>query len=101
MLSVSLKRLQRRLVTLSGFGALPGGGVTRPAWSPQHEDARAWLLAEMRAAGLTAWVDAAGNVFGALGARALAADAPAGPTGPAPGRRAAGRRPGGAPREPA
>src|SRR5213594_913965 len=74
MLSVALKRLQRRLVTLSGFGGLPGGGVTRPAWSPQHEEARAWLLAEMRQAGLGTWVDPAGNTFGSLGATALASD---------------------------
>src|SRR5881296_3143913 len=81
MLSVSLKRLQRRLVTLSGFGGLPGGGVTRPAWSPQHEEARAWLLAEMRQAGLATWVDPAGNTFGGLGATAVAGDRPAVLTG--------------------
>src|SRR2546426_9501331 len=81
MLSVSLKRLQRRLVTLSGFGGLPGGGVTRPAWSPQHEEARAWLLAEMRQAGLATWGDPAGNTFGGLRATARAGDPPAAPTG--------------------
>src|SRR5437867_13234275 len=74
MLSVSLTRLQRRLVALSRFGGLLGGGVTRPAWSPQHEEARAWLLAEMRGAGLATWVDRAGNTFGSLGATALASN---------------------------
>src|SRR5881409_807902 len=81
MLSVSLTRLQRRLVALSRFGGLLGGGVTRPAWSPQHEEARAWLLAEMRQAGLGTWVDPAGNTFGSLGATALASDRPAVLTG--------------------
>jgi len=81
MLSVSSKRLQRRLATLSNFGGLPGGGVTRPAWSQQHEEARAWLLEEMRAAGLVTWVDAAGNTFGGLGTTALAGNRPAVLTG--------------------
>jgi hypothetical protein len=62
MSAISLDRLDARIRALARFGALPGGGVTRPAWSPQHEEARAWLVAEMRAAGLTPWVDAAGNV---------------------------------------
>jgi len=50
--------------------------VTRPCWSPPHEEARAWLLGELRAAGLEAWVDIAGNVFGATGIRALSPEAP-------------------------
>src|SRR5207237_2129945 len=61
---------------LAGFGALPGGGVTRMCWSPPHEEARAWLLGELKAAGLTTWVDPAGNVFGALGADRIGAAAP-------------------------
>ncbi|MBI4593972.1 MAG: Zn-dependent hydrolase [Candidatus Rokubacteria bacterium] len=68
--------MQSRIETLAGFGALPGGGVTRPAWSPPHEAARAWLLDEMRAAGLAAWVDAAGNIFGGLGTSAFDAARP-------------------------
>src|SRR5437016_14678769 len=77
MLSVSLTRLQRRLVALSRFGGLLGGGVTRPAWSPQHEEARAWLITEMRGAGLATWVDPVGNTFGSPGSTALASDRPA------------------------
>ena len=67
MIAIDTSRLSRRLAALSRFGALPGGGVTRFCWSPAYEEARAWLLGEMRAAGLTTWVDAAGNVFGATG----------------------------------
>jgi N-carbamoyl-L-amino-acid hydrolase len=74
--AISYPRLEARLKALARFGALPGGGVTRPAWSPQYEEARAWLLGEMRAAGLTAWVDAAGNVFGATDIERFSADAP-------------------------
>ena len=76
MIAISPARLRSRVEALARFGALPGGGVTRPCWSPQHEKARAWLLEEIRAAGLEPWVDPAGNVFGGLGARAFAADAP-------------------------
>ena len=76
MVAISASRLQDRITTLARFGALPGGGVTRPCWSPQHEEARAWLTGEMRAAGLETWVDPAGNVFGALGVTALGAECP-------------------------
>ena len=76
MATISLSRLRSRVETLARFGGLPGGGVTRPAWSPPYEEARAWLMSEMRAAGLTAWVDAAGNTFGALGAEAFHAENP-------------------------
>jgi beta-ureidopropionase / N-carbamoyl-L-amino-acid hydrolase len=71
MTTISLPRLRERIESLARFGALPGGGVTRPAWSPPHEQARAWLISEIRAAGLEPWVDGAGNVFGGLGTGAL------------------------------
>jgi len=76
VISISLPRLTSRINALARFGALSGGGVTRPCWSPPHEEARAWLLGELRAAGLEAWVDIAGNVFGATGIRALSPEAP-------------------------
>jgi N-carbamoyl-L-amino-acid hydrolase len=71
MTTVNASRLTGRLAALGRFGALPGGGVTRSCWSPPHEEARAWLLGEIRAAGLEGWVDPAGNVFGGLGASAF------------------------------
>jgi len=76
VISISLPRLTSRINTLARFGALPGGGVTRMCWSPSHEEARAWLLGEMRAAGLETWVDPAGNVFGATGIRAIRPETP-------------------------
>lgn len=81
MTHVSSSRLDSRLRALAGFGALPGGGVSRPAWGPAHEAARAWLVAEIRHAGLEAWIDPAGNIFGALGARSFQADHPVVVTG--------------------
>jgi N-carbamoyl-L-amino-acid hydrolase len=81
MATVSLARLRNRIETLARFGGLPGGGVTRSMWSPPYEEARAWLLAEMRAAGLEPWVDAAGNTFGGLGMGAFDAARPAVVTG--------------------
>jgi N-carbamoyl-L-amino-acid hydrolase len=75
-MAISLARLRSRIETLARFGALPGGGVTRSAWSPPHEEARAWLLGEMQGAGLATWVDPAGNIFGGLGATAFSAETP-------------------------
>jgi N-carbamoyl-L-amino-acid hydrolase len=74
-------RLEARLRALARFGALPGGGVTRSAWSPPHEEARAWLLGEIERAGLRGWVDGAGNVFGATSIRTFSAADPAVLTG--------------------
>jgi N-carbamoyl-L-amino-acid hydrolase len=79
--TVNPARLHARIAALARFGALPGGGVTRSCWSPPHEDARAWLLAEIRGAGLSGWVDPAGNVFGGLGASSFSAGAPSVVTG--------------------
>ena len=45
-------------------------------WSPPHEEARAWLIGEMRGAGLETWIDSAGNTFGATGIRALRPETP-------------------------
>jgi hydantoinase/carbamoylase family amidase len=66
-LRIDLGRLRRDIEALAAIGRDPTGGISRPAWSPAHEDARAWLLAQLRAAGLAARVDSAGNVFGRLG----------------------------------
>ena len=76
MITIDSARLMRRLSELARFGALPGGGVTRHCWGAAHEEAREWLLGEMRAAGLTAWVDGAGNVFGATGVDRFSAERP-------------------------
>jgi N-carbamoyl-L-amino-acid hydrolase len=76
MTAVNGARLQTRIAALARFGALSGGGVTRSCWSPPHEEARAWLLGEIKAAGLAGWVDPAGNIFGGLGATAFSGATP-------------------------
>src|SRR5215469_17216514 len=66
--AISLPRLKSHIETLSRFGRNPDGrGITRSCWSPAHEEARAWLLARMKEAGLITRVDQAGNTFGRLG----------------------------------
>src|SRR5262245_47202378 len=82
MVTISLPRLRSRIETLARFGGLPGGGVTRPAWSPTYEEARGWLVEEMGAAGLATWIDPAGNTFGGLGTDGVRARGPVGPAGP-------------------
>lgn len=83
--AISLPRLRANIEALSAFGRNPDGqGITRGCWSPPHEEARAWLIGKMKAAGLTTWVDAAGNTFGRLAGGAggrLAGDGPTVMTG--------------------
>eukprot|EP00698_Gefionella_okellyi_P010121 TRINITY_DN2606_c0_g1_i1.p1 TRINITY_DN2606_c0_g1~~TRINITY_DN2606_c0_g1_i1.p1 ORF type:complete len:417 (-),score=109.30 TRINITY_DN2606_c0_g1_i1:1891-3141(-) len=59
-------RLLNRINTLAKFGASNRGGVTRYCWSEEYEQARRWLLQSISDAGLTGWVDSAGNIFGGL-----------------------------------
>jgi N-carbamoyl-L-amino-acid hydrolase len=66
-LRIDAGRLRADIEALAAIGRDPTGGITRPAWSPAHEEARAWLLGRLRAAGLAARVDSAGNVFGRVG----------------------------------
>ena len=66
-LRIDLGRLRRDIEALAAIGRDPTGGISRPAWSPAHEEARAWLLGQLRAAELNPRVDPAGNVFGRLG----------------------------------
>src|SRR2546428_12392535 len=98
-LAISLPRLRAHLETLSRFGRNPDGrGITRSCWSPAHEEARAWLLGRMKEAGLSTWVDEAGNTVGRL-----RNGGPPGRTGPPLPHGAHGgapRRPPGRPRRP-
>jgi N-carbamoyl-L-amino-acid hydrolase len=65
-LRIDPDRLRQDVEALAAIGRDPAG-ISRPAWSPAHEEARAWLVARLRAAGLATRVDPAGNVLGRLG----------------------------------
>jgi len=65
--AIDAARLRARLDRLSTFGRPDGGtfdsGVSRVAYSDADVAARAWLVDEIKAAGLRPRIDAAGNVF--------------------------------------
>jgi acetylornithine deacetylase/succinyl-diaminopimelate desuccinylase-like protein len=52
------------LDSLARIGRLPGGGVTRVAWSPELFEAYELVGTWMRALGLAVAVDTAGNLLG-------------------------------------
>jgi beta-ureidopropionase / N-carbamoyl-L-amino-acid hydrolase len=60
---VDRQRLWDRHLTLAGYGALPDGGVDRQAMTPADAEARRQLVAWASDIGLTASVDAIGNLF--------------------------------------
>lgn len=68
-MTTSTQRIQQHLEQLACFTASPGAGTTRMSYSPQGEQARNYLKAEMQALGLQVHEDAMGNVFGRLAGR--------------------------------
>lgn len=64
---VDLARLKADIEALSRIGRSAEGALTRHAFSPDYEAARAWLKARMEEAGITPRDDAAGNTIGRLG----------------------------------
>ena len=69
--AIDAARLRRRLEQLSTFGRPPQGtfdsGVSRVAYSDADIAARAWLIGEMRGAGLRPVIDPAGSIFARWG----------------------------------
>ena len=63
-LRVDGDRVNRHLAELSAFGKNDYGGVSRVAYSDFDEQGREWAMVVMREAGLTASIDAAGNIVG-------------------------------------
>ena len=65
------RRLRERIEQLSVFGRPAGGtfadGVSRTAYSDADIAGRAFVMAEMRAAGLAPQIDPAGNIWGRRG----------------------------------
>ena len=57
------ERLLTDLHRLAEFGAYKSG-VHRPTFSPQDVEARRWVVGRFSEAGLDAWIDGIGNIFG-------------------------------------
>lgn len=56
--------MEQRIKELSVFGQNPQGGVSRVAFSEADIQGRAYIMQQMRQAGLLVRVDAAGNIIG-------------------------------------
>jgi allantoate deiminase len=52
------------LAAAARFGARPGGGIDRFAWTPPLADVTAWVGEQLERLGLAVEVDAAGNLLG-------------------------------------
>jgi hydantoinase/carbamoylase family amidase len=63
--AVEPARMLGRLAELAQIGAVPGGGVTRLAFSPEEREAERLVLGWLESAGLTVRYDAFGNLFAA------------------------------------
>jgi N-carbamoyl-L-amino-acid hydrolase len=61
---INVQRLVQRLGEVNKFGALPGGGVSRPSLSTDDKRARDWLSERMQSLGLEVYIDEIGNMFG-------------------------------------
>lgn len=57
-------RMMARLTELGRIGALEGGGVSRLALTDADKAGRDWLVAGMRALGLSVFIDGIGNIWG-------------------------------------
>lgn len=64
MIHANTGRIQQHLEKLAEFTATPGEGTTRMSYSPQGQQARAYIKEQMQAVGLTVTEDAIGNIFG-------------------------------------
>ncbi|HET6507975.1 MAG TPA: M20 family metallo-hydrolase [Baekduia sp.] len=65
-LVISEERLAERLARLAEIGLRDDGALQRLPYSPEDRAAQDLLTTWLEAAGLTVWVDPAGNVFGRL-----------------------------------
>jgi N-carbamoyl-L-amino-acid hydrolase len=63
MLHVDPEQLMRMLRELGRYGEAPDGGVSRPAFGPADNAARAYLIQASRSAGLAPRIDEAGTVI--------------------------------------
>ncbi|MEV6946661.1 M20/M25/M40 family metallo-hydrolase [Streptomyces sp. NPDC051172] len=63
-LTVNQDRVLKDIAELASFGGREDGGVDRVAGSAEDLAAREWLARRIQDAGLEAWTDKTGNVFG-------------------------------------
>jgi N-carbamoyl-L-amino-acid hydrolase len=63
-LRVDEGRIERHILELGRFGANPGGGVSRVAFSDADIEGRRYVVSLMEEAGLDVRIDAAGNILG-------------------------------------
>jgi len=66
-LRIDMGRLKGDIEALAGIGRIAEGGLFRAAFSPAYEEARAWLLGRIEAAGIAGGSDAIGNVIARVG----------------------------------
>jgi N-carbamoyl-L-amino-acid hydrolase len=60
-MQINASRFLSDFNTLAAIGATAQGGVTRPTFSPAHQEARTWFATQVRKAGLEFQIDGAGN----------------------------------------
>ena len=63
---INSERLKREMQTISTFGALPQGGMSRLAFSQEEAQARAYIKTLMQALGMNIREDAIGNILGRI-----------------------------------
>ena len=63
---VNIERIMSYVEELAQFNTTPGRGVTRPSFTPEDRQARAWFTARAEELGLKVRTDAAGNIFARL-----------------------------------
>lgn len=63
---VNIERIMSSVEALAQFNTTPGRGVTRPSFTPEDRQARAWFTARAEELGLKVRTDAAGNIFARL-----------------------------------
>ncbi len=68
-LDINGERLLASLQELGRIGALEGGGVCRLALTDEDRAGRDWVVAQMKALGMSVSVDGIGNVVGVYGGR--------------------------------
>lgn len=60
-MQINASRFLSDFNALAAIGGTTQGGVTRPTFSPAHQEARTWFATQIRKAGLEFQIDGAGN----------------------------------------